>query len=158
MSAYLVEQIMRLPNVEVRFNSEIVDGGGERGLEQITVRDHQRHVDEVFHECVVFAMLGASPHTDWLAGTLERDAGGYILTANDLPELVRRNNVLPYETSMPGVFAAGDVRHGSSKRLATAVGEGGAVISSIHQYLRRPIGVATPRMPTLDLTQSTPPF
>jgi thioredoxin reductase (NADPH) len=164
MSAYLVEQIRRLPNVETRFNSEIVDGAGEQRLEQVTVRDYERETEEVFRNRVVFAMLGALPRTEWLAGVLERDASGYILTGNDVPERSRPRDWLPYETSLPGVFAAGDVRHGSSKRLATAVGEGGAAVSSVHQYLRsRPVmdgaarGTQIYRTPTLDLTQSTLP-
>jgi thioredoxin reductase (NADPH) len=136
MSTYLIRQIERLVNVDVRFNTEIVDGRGGRTLEAITIRDHERGIDEVLAGRVVFAMLGATPHTDWLAGVLERDPSGYILTGDDLAA-PRRSNALPYETSLPGVFAAGDVRHGSSKRLATAVGEGGAAVTSVHDYLKR---------------------
>jgi thioredoxin reductase (NADPH) len=136
MSAYLVQQIRRLPNVEIRYSTEIVDGSGGRGLDQVTIRDHAHNTDEVLAGRVVFAMLGAVPHTEWLEGIVERDSGGYILTGADLATTAR----LPFETSMPGVFAVGDVRHGSSKRLAAAVGEGGAVVSSVHQYLRsRPV-------------------
>ncbi len=135
MSAYLVSQIRRLDNVEVRFNSEIVDGRGERGLEQVTIRDRASAKDETLANRVVFAMLGAIPHTDWLADFVARDAGGYILTGQDVPDTGQRKHPLPYETTVPGVFAAGDVRSGSTKRLAAAVGEGGAAISSIHRRL-----------------------
>jgi len=137
MSKYLSQQIERLPNVEVRFNSEIVDGSGTLGLESVVIRDQARATQEVVAGRVVFAMIGAIPHTEWLAGVVDRDPSGYILTGADLPAMAGRA-ALPYETSVPGVFAAGDVRHGSSKRLASAVGEGAAAISSIHAYLRLP--------------------
>jgi thioredoxin reductase (NADPH) len=145
MSAYLVQQIQRLPNVEMRFNSEIVDGGGERRLEYVTIRNAVTGAVETLVNRVVFAMLGAVPHTEWLAGVLARDPDGYLLTGVDLPPAMR-HDPLPFETSFPGVFAAGDVRFGSSKRLATAVGEGGAAISSVHRYLRSgPLGVRRAR-------------
>jgi thioredoxin reductase (NADPH) len=132
MSDYLVQEIQRLPNVEVRFHSEIVDGRGNLGLEEVTVRDTRRGTEEVFANRVVFAMIGVVPCTEWLAGMIERDRQGFILTGHELAAPAQR---LPYETNLPGVFAAGDVRHGSAKRVASAVGEGAGAVGSIHRRL-----------------------
>jgi thioredoxin reductase (NADPH) len=93
----------------------------------------------------IFVLIGAVPHTEWLDGVMERDEGGYLLTCRDLlpryeslrSRWVRRDREpFPLETSLPGVFAAGDVRHNSVKRVASAVGEGALAISSVHMYLR----------------------
>jgi thioredoxin reductase (NADPH) len=88
----------------------------------------------------LFVLIGAQPHTDWLPAEIRRDDKGFVLTGQDLPSTQRAEpgqaaTPLPLETSMPGVFAAGDVRHGSVKRVASAVGEGSVSIRSVHQYL-----------------------
>lgn len=139
MSAYLVREISQLPNVEVRLDTEIVDGSGTLGLSGITVR-HRSGATEVISTRALFVMIGARPHTDWLAGVVERDRNGFILTGTDLGLRAREHfsarQPLRLETSMPGVFAAGDVRAGSIKRLASAVGEGTIAVQLIHDYLQ----------------------
>ena len=137
MSSYLIGELRRTPNVFVRLGVELVDGEGEEQLETIVVRD--RASGE--HECVatdgLFVMIGAEPRTDWIGDAVARDERGFILTGADLPPntwpLDRRP--LLFETSLPGVFAAGDVRHGSVKRVTTAMGEGATAIQLVHQYL-----------------------
>jgi thioredoxin reductase (NADPH) len=142
MSQYLVEQIRSAPNIAVDMNSEIVEAEGEEKLKAIRVRDNQ--TDEV--RCVpassLFIFIGAVPCTGWLRSSLELDERGYILAG---PYLHREHGHVrawpldrdPYllETCMPGVFVAGDTRHGSIKRVASAVGEGSVSVQMVHQYL-----------------------
>jgi thioredoxin reductase (NADPH) len=92
----------------------------------------------------VFIMIGAKPHTDWLASALSLDERGFVLTGRDLPgdNWPLEREPYPFETSRPGVFAAGDVRHGSIKRVAGAVGEGSVVVGSVHRYLAEPAPIA----------------
>jgi thioredoxin reductase (NADPH) len=123
MSAYLVSEITRLPNVELRLDTEVVDADGTHGLEQVTLR--HRGTTEIVRTRALFLMIGAHPHTDWLEGVVERDRNGFIVTGAELL----------FETSLPGVFAAGDVRAGSIKRLASAVGEATAAVQAVHEYL-----------------------
>ena len=131
MSAYLIHEITRLRNVELRLDTEIVDADGDRGLENVVLRHRPTDTREVVTTPAVFVMIGASPHTEWLAGVIERDINGFILTGTDLA-----SPAMLHETSLPGVFAAGDVRHGSTKRLASAVGEAAVAISVVHAYLK----------------------
>jgi thioredoxin reductase (NADPH) len=133
MSTYLVDEIQRLPNVELRFETEVIDADGERGLSQVTLRNHRTCEQSIVRTPALFVMIGALPHTDWLDGTIERDRNGFIVTGNDLRSATREPML--GETSMPGVFAAGDVRLGSTKRLAAAVGEAGVAIRVAHDYL-----------------------
>ena len=146
MSRYLVQEIERLPNVELRFETEIVDADGTRSLEEVTLRHRRTEAVEIVRTHALFLMLGALPHTEWLRGTVERDRSGYILTGADLEPAARRSFAarppMMLETSLPGVFAVGDVRHGSTKRLASAVGEGAVAVRLVHEYLEQP--VATP--------------
>lgn len=134
MSQYLADEIEQLPNVEVRFNTEVVDAAGERGLERVTLR-HRSGTEEVIETPALFVMIGARPRTNWLHGVLERDRTGSILTGSALPPELA-DPAMPHQTSMPGVFAAGDVRYGSVKRLASAVGDAAIVMPQIHAYLR----------------------
>lgn len=133
MSDYLVQQIRHLPNVEVRLNTEVIDGGGDGVLEYITTRD--RRSGQTGRERVewLFVLIGAQPHTEWLDGVVRRDRHGFILTGPDV------GASLHFETSLPGVFAIGDVRAGSIKRVASAVGEGGVAMHFIHEYLESPV-------------------
>jgi thioredoxin reductase (NADPH) len=137
MSDYLVQQIRRTPNVEVWLRSEVVDAEGGHRLERISVRDGVTGAERVVPARMLFVLIGALPHTDWLAGVVQRDPRGYVATGPDVDPggwtVVRPP--LRHETSMPGVFAAGDVRLGSLQRVAAAVGEGSVVVQHVHQYL-----------------------
>ena len=141
MSAYLVEEIVRLPNVELHLDTEVIDADGARGLEQVTLRHLGTGAREVVFTSALFVMIGALPHTDWLDGVVERDRTGFLVTGPDLDPRARARFAgrapMLFETSLPGVFAAGDVRGGSTKRLASAVGEGSVAIRVIHEYLQQ---------------------
>jgi thioredoxin reductase (NADPH) len=140
MSHYLIEQIAGLPNVVVRTGSSPVAAEGADGrLRQIRVRDRDGS-EEVVRADACFVFIGASPRTDWLEGVVARDEKGFILSG---PEVKARGWPLPrdpflLETSVPGIFVAGDVRARSIKRVASAVGEGSMAVSLIHQYLLEP--------------------
>jgi thioredoxin reductase (NADPH) len=137
MSDYLIKQIDSTPNVSIRTNTQVVDAYGEQRLEGLVLEQRESGTRETVQAAGVFVLIGAEPRTDWLHEVLERDDRGFILTGADVVSerwsLDRRP--LPFETSMPGVFAAGDVRYGSVKRVAGAVGEGSVAIGSVHQYL-----------------------
>jgi thioredoxin reductase (NADPH) len=142
MSDYLVQQIERAPNIAVRLHTEVVDGKGGRRLEGLSLRDRHGGATEDIPAAALFVMIGAQPHTEWLAGTVKRDDRGYILTGHDLLRAGRPPPGWPYqrpplllETSLPGVFAAGDVRYRSVKRVTSAVGEGAVAIQLVHDYL-----------------------
>jgi thioredoxin reductase (NADPH) len=145
MSDYLVQQSRCLLNVEVRLQSEVVDGDGGHRLERVTVRDHSTGKEETLPVAALFVLIGAVPHTDWLKGTVERDKNGYILTGPDVSALERFRAAdrppMRMETSMPGVFAAGDVRSGSIKRVASAAGEGSITTKLLDDYLAAPISL-----------------
>ncbi len=142
MSDYLITELRQAPNVTVRFCVEVTDAEGNGRLESITVRNRATGATERLRASALFVLIGADPHTDWLKGCVERDPQGYILTGGDL----MRDGRLPagwplsrpprlLETSLPGVFAAGDVRCRSIKRVASAVGEGSVAVAILHQYL-----------------------
>ncbi|WP_138735314.1 FAD-dependent oxidoreductase [Modestobacter excelsi] len=138
MSHYLVQQIQATPNVEVRTGTEVVDGGGDCRLDHLVLRSRTTGEEETVAAAALFLMIGAQPHTEWLPPTVERDPGGFVLTgaevsARGIDALGRPP--LPLETSMAGVLAVGDVRHGSVKRVASAVGEGSIAIRLVHRLL-----------------------
>jgi len=137
MSDYLITQLKATPKVEVRLRARVVDGHGQARLEALTIQDAHTGLREQVPAAAVFIMIGAEPSTGWLRGTVELDDRGFILTGRDIPRDVwpLARAPLPFETSMPGVFAAGDIRHGSVKRVAGAVGEGSVTVGSVHQYL-----------------------
>jgi thioredoxin reductase (NADPH) len=138
MSDYLVQVIRRQPNIEVRLQTEIVEGEGERLLERVVLRNSATGARETVKLDALFLLIGAVPHTQWLAGSLQRDRKGFILTGPDVPpeaESAARPRPERFETSMPGVFAVGDVRFGSVKRVAAAVGEGSVAVQFVHEYL-----------------------
>ena len=144
MSHYLVRQLEDIPNVEVRLNTEVLAVHGDGHLEALTLCSNAAGPQETVRAGYVFVFIGAAPHTDWLEGTLERDPGGFVLTGPDLMAGGRRPRGWkldrdPYflEASTPGVFAAGDVRANSVKRVASAVGEGAMAIQLLHGYLER---------------------
>jgi thioredoxin reductase (NADPH) len=136
MSHYLVEQIAGLPNIEVRTSSEAIEAQGNGRLRALKIRnaDGSETVEDV-DACFVF--IGAAPRTDWLEGVVARDERGFILAGQDVRDhgwpLKREPHAL--ETSVPGVFVAGDVRARTIKRVASAVGEGSMAVSLIHEYL-----------------------
>ncbi|GAA3418384.1 FAD-dependent oxidoreductase [Streptosporangium vulgare] len=142
MSHYLIEQISRIPNIEVHTETEVVGAEGEGHMERITLKgpEGERTVEAEW----LFVFIGAQPITDWLGETIERDERGFVLTGPDLTadENRPRNWPLrrePYhlETNVPGVFAAGDVRADSIKRVASAVGEGAMAVALVHRYLEK---------------------
>jgi thioredoxin reductase (NADPH) len=137
MSHYLIRQIEATPNVEVRLGSQVVGGGGDGWLEHVVVRTADGE-DETVPARGLFLMIGARPHTDWLPPDVARDDHGFVLTGPHLDESRKwplERSPLPFESSMPGVFAAGDVRHGAVKRVASAVGEGSIAIQQVHQLV-----------------------
>jgi thioredoxin reductase (NADPH) len=136
MSDYLVRQIEVTPNVTVRLGTRVVGGRGDTRLKGLVLEDGQARREEV-PAAAVFIMIGAKPHTDWLAPILTLDKDGFVLTGRDVPGPAwsLHREPYPFETSRPGVFAAGDVRHGSVKRVAGAVGEGSVAVGSVHGYL-----------------------
>ena len=142
MSDYLVKAIEAKDNIDVLLQTTVSDGHGNGRLEEIVLRDNATGETRTVRTAALFILIGAQPHTEWLPPSIQRDNRGFILTDEDLPpaspvapETSRSRPPLLLETSMPGVFAAGDVRHGSVKRVASAVGEGGISIRSVHQYL-----------------------
>jgi thioredoxin reductase (NADPH) len=141
MSRYLVDRVMSHPKIEVHLSSEVVGLGGEGRLESITVADRSTANQKEFGCQGLFCFIGAVPSTGWLDG-VARDDDGFVLTGSALPEETagRAFDILgrrpfPFETSVPGVFAAGDVRRGSMKRVAAAVGEGASSVSWVHQVV-----------------------
>jgi thioredoxin reductase (NADPH) len=136
MSDYLVQQIRATPNVAVRLHTRVVGGRGDTRLESLILEDDHARQDEV-PTAAVFIMIGARPLTAWLAPALALDKDGFVLTGRDIPRThwTLERDPYPFETSRAGVFAAGDVRHGSVKRVAGAVGEGSVAVGSVHRYL-----------------------
>ena len=139
MSQYLVDQIAATPNIEVRLRSAVDAVHGEHSLESVRLR----HLDTGEHETRaaggLFVFIGAEPRTDWLEGVVARDQRGFLLTGADVPPSRWPEERDPYllETCVPGVFAVGDVRASSVKRVASAVGEGSIAIQFVHSYLNR---------------------
>jgi len=139
MSDYLVRQIEAAPNVDVRYRCEVAGGGGSGHLEQLLLRNRDSGETELMPAAGLFVLIGAQPLTGWLPEAIRRDQWGFVLTGADTGEhwpLQRAAFLL--ETTIPGVFAAGDVRHGSVKRVASAVGDGSIAIRLIHDYLALP--------------------
>ena len=145
MSHYLIRQISETANIHVLLNSKVTEVQGENRLEFITITNTETGQMQTVPSSVLYIFIGAVPHTDVLVGLIERDANGFILTGQDLIQNGRERprgwtlNRQPFllETNVPGIFAAGDVRHGSTKRVATGVGEGSIAVQLIHQYLKR---------------------
>jgi thioredoxin reductase (NADPH) len=144
MSYYLIQQIAAVPNISVRSCTEVVGAAGDEHLEQLILRDNTTGQTETVNAQFLFVFIGAAPRTDWLDGVVLRDARGFVVAGPDLAvggEQPRGWSLerAPYhlETSLPGVFAAGDVRFQSAKRVASAVGEGAMAVMLVHRYLDR---------------------
>jgi thioredoxin reductase (NADPH) len=140
MSDYLIRELEALPNVDIRPRVQVVGGTGSDFLETVTVRDLDTGADTV-EPAVLFVLIGSEPRTAWAAGTLARDRWGFLLTGAQLldddvePAWPLERPPALLETSRPGVFAAGDVRAGSVKRVASAVGEGALAVTLVHAHL-----------------------
>ena len=141
MSDYLITEIDSTPRVHVRLQTEVAAARGEHRLTELVLRDRRTGQDEAASAAALFVMIGATPHTDWLPDSIARDRHEFVLTGGDVPGSGSPGDTrpppLPLETSLPGVFAAGDVRAGSVKRVASAVGEGSVAIPQVHQHLQR---------------------
>jgi thioredoxin reductase (NADPH) len=137
MSSYLVERIEAAPNIEVRLHSEVTGGKGDGHLERLTLTDRRDGSTEEVETSWLFIFIGAQPRTDWLGETVKRDSHGFVVTGNAMGDSWQLSDRQPFplETSVPGVFAAGDVRLDSMKRVASAVGEGAMAVSFVHSYL-----------------------
>ena len=140
MSQYLIDEITATANIDVRTSTQIAAAEGTGQLEALTLTEARAGSTQTVPASALVILIGAVPHTDWLPPRIARDEHGFILTGSDLP--ASRNPAAgqtlprPLETSMPGVFAAGDVRHGSVKRVASAVGEGSIATTQLTQYLQ----------------------
>ena len=134
MSSYLRGEIEASGGIDVRYHTQIEGGGGEGRLEHLTLRDTSTGEVETVPAGALFVLIGARPRVDWLPHEVERDEWGFVMTGPAVTAGGDRTP-LPNETSMPGVFAIGDVRHRSVKRVASAVGEGSVAISQVHEYL-----------------------
>jgi thioredoxin reductase (NADPH) len=142
MSEYLVKQVVSTANIVVRHGVEVVGGAGTGRLESLTLRDRASGATQTVPAAAVFVLIGAEPRTQWLPAEIERDRWGYVVTGSELlaPGRQPAGWTLPrppmlLESSLPGVFAAGDIRRGSVKRVASAVGEGSIAIRLVHDYL-----------------------
>lgn len=145
MSRYLVDQVERHPRVEVMLHTEVTEVIGQEVLEELDVVDNRTGGHRRLAVRGLFVFTGADPHTEWLAGIIALDSRGFVLTGPEAQEACaypevwhgRGRSCMTLETSLPGVFAVGDVRSGSVKRVASAVGEGAMSIHFVHRYLGR---------------------
>jgi thioredoxin reductase (NADPH) len=144
MSQYLIDQIERTANIEIWTNSEVVEAHGETHLEEVSILQRKKGETQRVTTSGLFIFIGASPRTEWLDGVLPMDDRGFILTGPSLSPDQARPRGWPlerdpylFETAVPGVFAAGDARYASVKRVASGVGEGSVVVQMVHQYLEK---------------------
>ena len=131
MSAYLSSRLEAEPGVTIEYNAEIVALHGAETLQSVTIQSVADGIARVTEASALFLMIGAAPHTEWLSGLIDLDDKGFVLTG------ASAGAPSPYETSLPGIFAVGDVRSGSVKRIASAVGEGSVVISKVWAFVNR---------------------
>jgi thioredoxin reductase (NADPH) len=161
MSQYLVDRIRRTPNISVRTRSTVAGADGETHLERITIQRMDTGETEEVPASSLFVFIGATPRTEWLGDAIARDEQGFVIAAmgcadggEHLPGWSLRRAPFTLETSLAGVFVAGDVRRGSVKRIASAVGEAAMAVQSIHRY-RRTVAASHPsRPPQATATQS----
>jgi thioredoxin reductase (NADPH) len=155
MSQYLVEALAATPDVDVSVQTEVVAGGGDDRLEWLELRDSASGTTTRVPAAALFILIGAHPLTEWLPDSIVRDRTGYVLTGSDMLADAAGGAAWPlerspmaYETSAPGVFAVGDVRAGSNKRVASAVGEGSVVVGQVHEWLAHEAGSAGSPQPS----------
>jgi thioredoxin reductase len=143
MSDYLIREIAAAPNIDVKYHVQVVDGTGTDRLESLVLGDRQTGMRQSVPADALFVLIGSQPKTEWLGAGVARDRWGFVLTGPDLLDEAGGQQdrwradrpPLLHETSSPGVFAAGDVRRGSVKRVASAVGDGATTIPEVHRYL-----------------------
>jgi thioredoxin reductase (NADPH) len=143
MSEYLIRAIESAPNIAVRYGVAVTGGTGQSRLEGLTLTDLESGAAETVNAVALFVLIGAEPRTQWLPNAVRRDQSGFVVTGTDLLQGGQPDEQWPLrrlpmflESSLPGVFAVGDVRHGSVKRVAAAVGEGSIAIRLVHDHLR----------------------
>jgi thioredoxin reductase (NADPH) len=144
MSYYLIQQIAGIDTITVRTGTEVVEAYGDEHLEHLSLCDQSTGATEKIPAGWLFVFIGAAPHTDWLDGVVVRDAAGFVVAGPDLavdgaapPGWILDRPPFHLETSVPGVFVAGDARAESAKRVASAVGEGAMAVMLVHRYLER---------------------
>jgi thioredoxin reductase (NADPH) len=144
MSYYLIRQIADIGNIRVRTCTEVIGAEGDGHLERLTLRDTANGSTETVDAQLMFLFIGGAPLTDWLGDVVVRDARGFVVAGPDLSVAGERPrgwelDRMPYhlETSVPGVFVAGDARAESAKRVASAVGEGALAVMLVHRYLEK---------------------
>ena len=144
MSDYLVKQIGRTDNIRIRLDTALVRVHGRLRLEAVEVRHKVKETSERMRAGALFVLIGAGPHTAWLTKMVQRDSQGYILTGPNVirdargePSWPLSRAPFPLETSLPGVFAAGDVRHRATRRVSAAVADGAIAVRSIWDYLNQ---------------------
>jgi thioredoxin reductase (NADPH) len=142
MSYYLIQQLAEIDNVDVRTCCQVVEAHGDDHLEQLSLRDNTTGTTDLVDASHLFVFIGAAPRTEWLDGVLVRDSRGFVVAGPDLAVdgafpsgWILERPPFHLETSVPGVFAAGDVRAESAKRVASAVGEGAMAVMLVHRYL-----------------------
>jgi thioredoxin reductase (NADPH) len=139
MSSYHVHRIEETPSIEVLYNTEVRRMYGDKQLNSVEIVNNKTGETRTLQAASLFSFIGALPRTDWLPPEIERDEKNFVRTGASLVESPHRNSKRPpflVETSRPGVFAAGDVRSGSVKRVASAVGEGAMAVQFVHEYLK----------------------
>jgi thioredoxin reductase (NADPH) len=135
MSKYLIDEIEGNPKIHIRYGTQVVDGSGTARLESLTLGSGESGATEVVAADGLFVLIGARPYTDWLPPEIARDDFGFVVTGSSGPGWTLERPAFMFESTMPGVFGVGDVRAGSVKRVASAVGEGSVAIPQVHQYL-----------------------
>jgi thioredoxin reductase (NADPH) len=135
MSEYLIDEIGASRNVSVRYRAGVAGATGKGRLEQLRVEDLRSGEVDAVRAAALFVLIGAEPRTAWLPPAIARDDWGYVLTGPAASPAAAQRAPLLLETSLPGVFAVGDVRAGSVKRVASAVGEGSICLRLVHEYL-----------------------
>lgn len=146
MSSYLIGEITYSPRITVQTCTRVIDGGGDPGLEWLCLEDTRTHERSTVPAAGLFLLLGATPECDWMPDALARNDHDFVLTGRDVPQHAWADGLPPVDlaTTVPGVFAVGDIRSGSMKRVAAASGEGSSVIPQVHRWLANTSDATTP--------------